>query len=44
MSLSTIQRYSHDIFKRPHKIFIEGHRGVNREFFENSIESFNHLY
>ena len=40
MSLSTIQRYSHDIFKRPHKIFIEGHRGVNREFFENSIESF----
>jgi glycerophosphoryl diester phosphodiesterase len=41
MSLSTtIQRYSHDIFKKPHKIFIEGHRGVNREFFENSIESF----
>ena len=40
MSLNTIQRYSHDIFKKPHKVFIEGHRGVNREFFENSIESF----
>lgn len=38
--LSTIQRHSHDIFKRPHKVFIEGHRGVNREFCENTIDSF----
>jgi glycerophosphoryl diester phosphodiesterase len=35
-----LQRNSHDIFKRPHKVFIEGHRGVNREFIENTIDSF----
>ena len=39
-NLSTILRHSHDIFKRPHKVFIEGHRGVNREFLENTIDSF----
>jgi glycerophosphoryl diester phosphodiesterase len=38
--LNTLQRHSHDIFKRGHKVFIEGHRGVNREFHENTIDSF----
>ena len=40
MISNKIQRYSYDIFNKSHKIFIEGHRGVNREFFENTIESF----
>ena len=35
-----IQRHSFDIFKKSDKIFIEGHRGVNREFFQNTIDSF----
>ena len=39
-NLNTLQRHSHDIFKRSHKVFIEGHRGVNREFLENTIDSF----
>ena len=34
------KRHSFDIFKWPHKVFIEGHRGVNREIFENTIDSF----
>ena len=32
------QRHPYDIFKR-HKIFIESHRGVNREIFQNTLES-----
>lgn len=30
-----------DIFNHPHKIFIESHRGLNREFFENTLQAFN---
>lgn len=40
MNSNNINRHSFDIFKKPHKIFIEGHRGVNREFFQNTIDSF----
>ena len=40
MISSDINRHSFDIFKKPHKIFIEGHRGVNREYFQNTIDSF----
>ena len=40
MISNKIQRHSFDIFQKPHKIFIEGHRGVNRECFQNTIESF----
>ena len=32
-------RNSQDIFS-PHKVFIESHRGVNREIFQNTIEAF----
>ena len=40
MISNKFQRHSFDIFKKPHKIFIEGHRGVNRECLQNTIESF----
>ena len=40
MNSNNIKRHSFDIFRKNHKIFIEGHRGVNREFFQNSIYSF----
>ena len=40
MSSNNIKRHSFDIFQKSHKIFIEGHRGANREFFENTLESF----
>ena len=32
-------RHPEDIFS-PHKVFIESHRGVNREIFQNTIEAF----
>lgn len=35
-----LKRNSFDTFKKDHKVFIEGHRGVNREFIQNSINSF----
>ena len=35
-----LQRHSFDIFKKGHKIFIEGHRGANRVYYQNSIKSF----
>lgn len=34
-------RKSFTIFEPGHPIFIEGHRGVNREFYQNTIESFS---
>ena len=37
---NSIQRHSFDIFKKSHKIFIEGHRGVNRKIFQNTIDSY----
>lgn len=40
MDSKNCNRYSFDIFKKDHKLFIEGHRGVNREFYQNSIKSF----
>ena len=40
MENTTLQRRSFDIFKKGHKIFVEGHRGVNREFYQNSMKSF----
>ena len=40
MDSKNCNRYSFDIFKKDHKLFIEGHRGVNREFYQNSINSF----
>lgn len=38
--METLQRHSFDIFRKGHKIFVEGHRGVNREFYQNSMKSF----
>ena len=35
-----VKRRPHDIFKSNHKVFIECHRGVNREIDENSLNSF----
>ena len=40
MIVEKLQRKSFDIFNKNHTIFVEGHRGVNREFFQNSIDSF----
>ena len=34
-----LTRYPNDIFF-PHKVFIESHRGVNREIFQNTLEAF----
>ena len=34
------KRQSFDIFKSNHEIFIDSHRGVNREFFQNTYASF----
>ena len=35
-----LKRHSFDIFNKDHKIFVEGHRGANRVFYQNSINSF----
>ena len=35
-----IIRHPHDIFS-PHKVFIEAHCGINREIFQNTLESFS---
>jgi len=40
MENTTLQRRPFDIFKKGHKIFVEGHRGVNREYYQNSMKSF----
>ena len=40
MNSLKIKRNSFDIFKKSHNIFIEGHRGVNREYYQNTIDSF----
>ena len=40
MDSTNLQRHSFDIFKKGHKIFVEGHRGVNREHYQNSLASF----
>ena len=39
MSSIKLKRYSFDIFKNNHLLYIEGHRGVNKEFYQNSIPS-----
>ena len=35
-----LTRKSFSIFKNNHKCYIEGHRGVNHEFYQNTIPSF----
>ena len=40
MESTTLKRHAYDIFKKDHKVFIEGHRGVNRECYENTMNSF----
>ena len=35
-----LKRHSFDIFKPNHKIFIDSHRGVNTEFFQNTYLAF----
>jgi len=35
-------RHSQDVFN-PHKTFIESHRGVNREIFQNTLEAFSRV-
>ena len=40
MDSTNLQRHSFDIFKKGHKIFVEGHRGVKREHYQNSLNSF----
>ena len=37
---SCIRRHSMDILIPKHKIFVEGHRGINREFYQNTLDSF----
>ena len=37
---SNLKHQSFDIFKSNHEIFIDSHRGVNREFFQNTYASF----
>ena len=39
-SNKVLKRYAHDIFSPSHKTFIEAHRGINREIFQNTLESF----
>ena len=38
--MNNLKRKSFDIFNKNHKIFIEGHRGVNREKPQNTKTSF----
>ena len=38
--MNNLNRKSFDIFNKNHKIFIEGHRGVNREKPQNTKTSF----
>ena len=41
ISINTkIIRHSNDIFSS-HKTFIESHRGINREIFQNTLEAFS---
>ena len=35
-----VKRHPHDIFNSNHKVFVECHRGVNREIDENTLNSF----
>jgi len=35
-----VKRRPHDIFNPNHKVFVESHRGVNREIDENTLDSF----
>lgn len=35
-----VKRRPHDIFNPNHKVFVESHRGVNREIDENTLNSF----
>jgi len=39
-SNNQFKRHSQDIFSRSHKTFIEAHRGVVKEVFQNTLESF----
>jgi glycerophosphoryl diester phosphodiesterase len=39
MSSTKLKRYAFDIFNKDHKLYIEGHRGVNKELYQNSIPS-----
>ena len=39
--MSTLKRHSFSIFEKNHLIYIEGHRGQNRIFYENTLNSFS---
>ena len=39
MNSTKLKRYAFDIFNKEHKLYIEGHRGVNKELYQNSIPS-----
>ena len=38
--MKSLTRQSNSIFQKDHLIYIEGHRGMNREFYENTLKSF----
>jgi glycerophosphoryl diester phosphodiesterase len=40
LKITRLKRHSFDIFKPNHKIFIDSHRGVNTEFFQNTYLAF----
>ena len=37
---NNVKRHSFDVFQKSHEIFIEGHRGLNNEYYQNTIDSF----
>jgi glycerophosphoryl diester phosphodiesterase len=40
LKITRLKRHSFDVFKPNHKIFIDSHRGVNKEFFQNTYLAF----
>ena len=39
--MKSLTRQAFSIFKKDHLIYIEGHRGMNRKFYENTLKSFS---
>ena len=39
--MKPLARQAFSILKKDHLIYIEGHRGMNRKFYENTLKSFS---
>ena len=39
--MNSLKRHSFSIFEPNHLIYIEGHRGQNRIFYQNTLKSFS---